>query len=100
LRPRRRLAPPFKVIILTPSVRAISLCGFPCVTRSFACASFVAISTLECRFLAVAACIRPSPRGIPEINVVDYGDDWPLELSSVDSDRFRNVAGLTSIEKY
>src|SRR5262249_39343940 len=39
-------------------------------------------------------------RGIPEINVVDYGDDWPLELSSVDSDRFRNVAGLASIEKY
>jgi hypothetical protein len=27
-------------------VRAISLCSFPCVARSFACASFVAISTL------------------------------------------------------
>src|SRR5215467_9081605 len=47
---------------LTPSVRAISLCSFPCVARSFACASFDAISTLECFFfLAIAACIRPSP---------------------------------------
>src|SRR5262245_4799779 len=47
---------------LTPSVRAISLCSFPCVARSFASASFVAISTLECLFfLTLAACIRPSP---------------------------------------
>src|SRR5258707_550498 len=46
---------------LTPSVRAISLCNFPCVTNSFACASFVAISALECLFfLAIAACLRPS----------------------------------------
>jgi hypothetical protein len=29
---------------------AISLCSFPCVARSFASASFVAISTLECLF--------------------------------------------------
>ena len=50
-----------KVMTLTPSRRAISLCNFPCVARSFACASFVAISTLECLFLlAIAACIRPS----------------------------------------
>jgi len=33
---------------LTPSVRAISLCSFPCVARPFARASFVAISALEC----------------------------------------------------
>ena len=40
---------------LTPSVRAISLCSFPCVARSFACASLDAISTLECFFfLAIA----------------------------------------------
>ena len=51
-----------KVMTLTPSVRAISLCSFPCVARSFACASFDAISTLECLFLlAIAACIRASP---------------------------------------
>jgi hypothetical protein len=43
---------------LTPSVRAISLCNFPCVANLFACASFVAISTLECLFLlAIAACL-------------------------------------------
>jgi hypothetical protein len=46
-----------KVMTLTPSVRAISLCSFPCLAKSFACASFVATSTLECRFtLAMAAC--------------------------------------------
>jgi hypothetical protein len=49
-----------KVITLTPSVRAISLCSFPCLAKSFACASFVATSTLECRFLlAIAACPQP-----------------------------------------
>src|SRR6516225_3044347 len=43
---------------LTPSVRAISLCNFPCVANLFACANFVAISTLECLFLvAIAACL-------------------------------------------
>src|SRR6516165_8239905 len=48
---------------LTPSLRAISLCSFPCVANSFACANFVAISALECFFLlAIAACIRPSLR--------------------------------------
>src|SRR5262245_22270556 len=47
---------------LTPSVRAMSLCSFPRVANSFACASFVAISALECLlFLTIAACIRPSP---------------------------------------
>src|SRR5215510_11748558 len=47
---------------LTPSVRAMSLCSFPRVASSFACASFVAISALECLlFLTVSACIRPSP---------------------------------------
>jgi hypothetical protein len=47
-----------KVMTLTPSVRAISLCNFPCVANLFACASFVAISTLECLFLlAIAACL-------------------------------------------
>src|SRR5262245_16231058 len=46
---------------LTPSVRAISRCSFPCVARSFACASFDAISTLECLFfLATAASLRPT----------------------------------------
>jgi hypothetical protein len=46
-----------KVMTLTPSVRAISLCSFPCLAKSFACASFVATSTRECRFtLAMAAC--------------------------------------------
>src|SRR5262245_27926950 len=39
---------------LTPSVRAISLCSLPRIAKSFACASFVAISTLECLFLAIA----------------------------------------------
>ena len=39
-----------KVMTLTPSVRAMSLCSFPCVARPFACASFVAISALECLF--------------------------------------------------
>src|SRR5262249_25234747 len=40
----------------------MSLCSFPCVARPFACASFVAISALECfLFLAVAACIRILP---------------------------------------
>jgi hypothetical protein len=43
-----------KVATPTPSVRAISLCSFPCLAKSFACASFVATSTLECRF--IAAC--------------------------------------------
>jgi len=38
-------------------VRAISLCSCPCLAKSFACASFVATSTLECRFSpAIAAC--------------------------------------------
>jgi hypothetical protein len=49
-----------KVITLTPSVRAISLCSFPRLAKSFACASFVATSTLEYRFcLAIAACPQP-----------------------------------------
>jgi hypothetical protein len=48
-----------KVMTLTPSVRAISLCNLPCVAKSFACASFVEISILECLFfVAVAACLR------------------------------------------
>jgi hypothetical protein len=47
---------------LTPSVRAISLCSFPCVARSFARASFDAISTFEYLFfLAIAASLRPLP---------------------------------------
>src|SRR5215469_6639874 len=46
---------------LTPSMRAISLCNFPCVTNSFACVSFVAISALECFFfLAIGASLRSS----------------------------------------
>src|SRR5262245_27773054 len=50
---------------LTPSVRAISLCSFPCVARSFACASFHAISTLECLFfLVIAASLRPPDAAI------------------------------------
>src|SRR5262249_17286382 len=52
---------------LTPSAQAISLCNFPCVANSFACANFVAISTLECLFLlGIAACIRPSLRCCPK----------------------------------
>jgi hypothetical protein len=47
----------------SPRVRpAISLCSFPYVAKSSACASFVAISTLECLFfLAIAACFPCSP---------------------------------------
>ena len=49
-----------KVMTLTPSVRTISVCSFPCLAKSFACASFVATSTLECRFcLAIAASPQP-----------------------------------------
>src|SRR5215813_11191200 len=57
-----------KVMTLTPSVRAISLCSFPCVANSSACANFVAISTLECLFLlGIAACpIRPPPYVVPQ----------------------------------
>jgi hypothetical protein len=45
---------------LTPSMLAISLCSFPRLAKSFACASFVATSTRECRFsLAIAACPQP-----------------------------------------
>src|SRR5262249_29043942 len=53
---------------LTPSVRAISLCSFPCVANSSACANFVAISTLECfLLLGIAACpIRPPPYVVPQ----------------------------------
>jgi hypothetical protein len=41
-------------------VRAISLCSFPCAAKSFAWASFAAISALECFFfLAMAACVHP-----------------------------------------
>src|SRR5262249_40340709 len=50
----------------TPSARAISLCNFPCIANSFACASLVAISALECLFLLTIVvplrppcCIRP-----------------------------------------
>src|SRR5262249_16983334 len=50
---------------LTPSVRAISLCSFPRVANSFARASFVAISALECLLLlAIAACIRSNARRV------------------------------------
>src|SRR5262249_25284354 len=43
------------VMTLTPSVRAISLCSFPCVARSPACASLAAISAFECfTFLAIS----------------------------------------------
>jgi hypothetical protein len=41
------------VMTLMPSARAISLCSLPRVAKSFACASFVAISALECRFICV-----------------------------------------------
>ena len=54
-----------KVMTLTRSVRAMSLCSFPRVANSFACASFVAISALECfLFLAIAACIRSNARRV------------------------------------
>jgi hypothetical protein len=42
-----------KVMTLTPSVRAISLCNFPCLAKRFACASFFAISALECCFFCL-----------------------------------------------
>src|SRR6516165_2668020 len=46
---------------LTPSMRAISLCSSPRVANSFARASFVAISTLECLFfLAISFALRSS----------------------------------------
>ena len=38
--------------------------------------------------------------GISEIDVVDYGDDGPLELGTVDSHRLCNLAGFAAIEKY
>src|SRR5215471_10759520 len=58
---------------LTPSVRAISLCSFPCVARSFACASFDAISTLECLFfLAIAASLRPANVISRPANVISH----------------------------
>ena len=56
LRPSASLRHRCKVTTLTPSVRAISLCSFPCLAKSFACASFVATSTLECRFGLTIAC--------------------------------------------
>src|SRR5262249_22103336 len=57
LRPSASLRHRCTLTTLTPSVRAISLCGFPCLAKSFACASFVATFTLECRLrLAIAAC--------------------------------------------
>jgi hypothetical protein len=37
----------YKVMTLTPSVRAISLCSFPCVARSSACATLAAISAFD-----------------------------------------------------
>src|SRR5215831_6746433 len=55
-----------KVMTPMPSVSAISLCGFPCLAKSFACASFVATSTLEWR-LAIAACPpQPLRASLPE----------------------------------
>src|SRR5262249_56100369 len=62
LRPRRRLVPPVQGHDANAKcARNFSLCSFPCVANSFACASFVAISNLVCLFLlAIAACIRPS----------------------------------------
>jgi hypothetical protein len=50
---------------LTPSVCAISLCNLPCVAKSFACASFVAISTLECFFLLAIAAFIPLLLQVP-----------------------------------
>ena len=38
--------------------------------------------------------------GISEIDIVDYGDDGPLELGTVDAHRLGNLAGFTSIDKY
>src|SRR6516162_8007319 len=60
---------------LTPSVRAISLCSFPCVANSSACANFVAISSLECLFLlGISACpIRPPPYVVPQISFCALG---------------------------
>ena len=50
----------YKVITLTPSARAISLCNLPRVAHSFACASLLAISTLECLFLLIiVVSLRP-----------------------------------------
>jgi hypothetical protein len=48
-----------EVMTLTPCLRAILLCSFPCVARSFACASFVAISILECLFFLAIAFTLP-----------------------------------------
>src|SRR5215831_13326293 len=50
---------------LTPSVRAISLCSFPRVANSFACASFVAISNLEC-FLLAMTTQAPTAQKVPK----------------------------------
>src|SRR5262245_8700692 len=37
--------------------------------------------------------------GISEIDVVDYRDNGPLELGTVDAHRFRNLASLTTIDE-
>jgi hypothetical protein len=50
---------------LTPSVRAISLCSFPRVANSFARASFVAISNLEC-FLLAMTTQAPTAQKVPK----------------------------------
>ena len=65
-----------KVMTLTPSVRAISLCSFPCLAKLFARASFVATSTLECHFRlpwrlppssAISACHSSLPAAVTSI---------------------------------
>src|SRR6516225_4866478 len=59
-RPRGARRHRYKVITLTPSARAISLCNLPRVAHSFACASLLAISTLECLFLLIiVVSLRP-----------------------------------------
>jgi hypothetical protein len=57
-RPRSALRHRCKVMTLTPSVRNFAL-QFALVAKSFACASFVAISALECLFfLAIGPLVR------------------------------------------
>src|SRR5262249_59024938 len=70
-----------KVITLTPSARAISLCNLPCVANPFACASLLAISALECLFLSAIVvslpplccrspdCIRPPHVNLTQISL-------------------------------
>jgi hypothetical protein len=87
---------------LTPSVRAISLCSFPCVANLFARASFVAISTLECLFiLAMPALPSALPMSLQMLLRVyfkgTYGFPCPVPEGGADSSEIQKVATMEMI---